>query len=1151
MSVDRYTIFLQILTCLCLSILLSGMGMSQAVYQPDLGSVPTPNVDEELAAFRVAEGFEINLFAANPDIAKPIQMNFDSQGRLWVAGSATYPHIVPGEIANDKIVVLEDRDADGVADRSTVFADKLLIPTGIAPGDGGVYVANSTELLHMKDTDGDGTADETKIVLSGFGTEDTHHILHTLQWGMDGALYMNQSIYIHSHVETPYGVRRLNGGGTWRFRPETLELSVFMKGLVNHWGHIFDDWGQSFMTDGAGGEGINYVFPGSTFLTSPGARKILHGLNPGSPKHCSLEIITGGGFPDDWQGNMITNDFRARRVCRFTLSEDGSGYSSKEMPEVVKTSHVSFRPVDVAVGPDGALYIADFYNPIIQHGEVDFRDPRRDHEHGRIWRVSRKGHDPLESPQIVGAPIEEILELLRRDEQFTRLHAKLELRERDPEEVLPKLSKWLSQLDRSDPQFEHLRLEALWTHQNIRRPNPTLLEELLKSDDHRVRAAAVRIIPHWSRSLNDPIEMLGRRIADNHPQVRLEAVRAIAEDPKVESVELALGVLDFEMDRFLDHALWLTVDQLTEVWYPAVQSGEEDLGGDPNKLLFALEVIDNPSIVGPLMTLLSSDDLDEASLQRTLQGIAKFGNADQMRAILDRALDPDEDDIHKASLLSTLLEAGKTRGMKPSGDLSPVQGLVTSDNSILRDLGIRAVGAWKIEDGIEEVAKIARNDNGMAAIDALADAGGQMSRETLLELTGPDKEIDMRVKATIGLTKIDLELAAIRAAEVLSTMEEGGDPTLLLNAFLQKKEGPEHLTLSLESKRIYPDVAKLGVRLIGGTGRPEPELIEALSKSGGLEMRRTEISADEMGQILSLVQSEGDADRGEILYRSQNMNCITCHAIAGSGGKVGPDLSTIGASAQDDYLVEALLLPNAKIKEGYHSKTIYTDDGEVFTGVPIRDTDSEMVIRDQFDDEVSIPKDSIESVEDALSLMPGGLTDLLTQSELADLVRFLSALGEEGPFAITTRPMVRTWEMLVDSPETKENLRATGMEPVVHNQSFSWAKVYSKVSGQLPLLGLPQFRIYGSYSGSGSTIFLRTHMETATPGKIGLRFEGVMPVAGWVGTHPIEIPDNPVLDLPEGTSTLTFAVSLDDNPGAIACEITEVQGSSASVKPKL
>src|SRR5262249_52228297 len=255
--------------------------------------VPDPDPELERKSFQVADGFEVNLFAADPLLAKPLQMAFDAAGRLWVASSEVYPQIKPGQQANDKIIVLEDTKGVGKADKVTVFADGLLIPTGIEPGDGGVYVANSTDLLHLWASKPGGKADRTRVVLSGFGTEDTHHMLHTLRWGPDGMLYMNQSIYIHSHIETPHGPRRLGGGGIWQFRPETMRLEVFARGWINPWGHLFDRWDQSFATDGAGGEGINYVLPGASYATAVGASRILAGLNPGSPKHCGAEILCG------------------------------------------------------------------------------------------------------------------------------------------------------------------------------------------------------------------------------------------------------------------------------------------------------------------------------------------------------------------------------------------------------------------------------------------------------------------------------------------------------------------------------------------------------------------------------------------------------------------------------------------------------------------------------------------------------------------------------------------------------------------------------------------------------------------------------------------------------------------------------------------
>ena len=487
-----------------LSVLLLILVMSAPALAQKDASIPDPDPEIERKSFQLADGFEVNLFAADPILAKPIQMNFDARGRLWVVSSEVYPQIEPGQSANDKVLILEDRDGDGRAEKTHVFADGLLIPTGVEPGDGGVYVANSTELLHLLDTDGDGKADRRRVVLSGFGTEDTHHILHTLRWGHDGMLYFSQSTYIHSHIETPHDVRRLNGGGIWQFRPETMQLEIFIRGLINPWGTHFDRYGQGFSTDGAGFEGVNYLVPGAAYAWAIGVPRVFKGLNLGSPKYCGLEIASGRHLPDGWQGNLITNDFRANRVCRFVLTDDGAGFALREQPELIKTRHPAFRPIDVKMGPDGAIYIADWYNPIIQHGEVDFRDPRRDHTHGRIWRVTAKGRPLVDRPKLADATVAALLEALKAPEDWTRHQAKRVLKERGSGAVEPEWAAWVARLDPADKEVEHHRLEALWTYQTINVVEPKLLAAVLKSSDARARAAATRVAGLWEDRLSDP-----------------------------------------------------------------------------------------------------------------------------------------------------------------------------------------------------------------------------------------------------------------------------------------------------------------------------------------------------------------------------------------------------------------------------------------------------------------------------------------------------------------------------------------------------------------------------------------------------------------------------------------------------------------------
>ena len=508
---------------------------------------PTPE-------FTVADDLEVTLWAENPQLNKPIQINFDPQGRLWVASSEAYPMIEVGQSSPDKILILEDTDKDGKADKSTVFADGLLIPTGVEPGDGGVYVAQSTDLLFLKDTDGDGKADFKQRVLSGFGTEDTHHNLHTLRWGPDGRLYMNQSIYTRTDTETPHGVVRLKAGGGFRFHTKSQRMEIFFRGLWNSWGHQFDAFGQSFLTDGAGFAGVAYAFPGAMFAPTPRARQQLDLISPGRyPKFCSKEIISGDSFPPEWQGSIVTCDFRANRVTRFSLQDQGAGFVTKQEDDLLRTSASTFRPIDVRQGPDGALYIADWSNPIINHGEVDFRDERRDRWHGRIWRVAWKGANKKPITDLTGLPIQQLLDNLKSDDRYTRDQSRRVLIDRRRETLTALTTWWRKQTDEVD------LLQGLWLAQAVDISSPSLLTRLLEAKDHRVRAAAVRVLSDWcdpNSEVDQPLfseaalSMFRSRIADTHPRVRLEAIRGLAKLDSADAANVALESLQHPRDRF-------------------------------------------------------------------------------------------------------------------------------------------------------------------------------------------------------------------------------------------------------------------------------------------------------------------------------------------------------------------------------------------------------------------------------------------------------------------------------------------------------------------------------------------------------------------------------------------------------------------------
>src|SRR5205807_5142537 len=255
--------------------------------------------------------------------------------------------------------------------------------------------------------------------------------------------------------------------------------------------------------------------------------------------------------------DLITNDFRGHRVCRFKVTRDGSAYASQEMTELIRSTHPAFRPVDVKMGPDGALYIVDWYNPIIQHGEVDFRDPRRDHTHGRIWRVTARGRPLVSRPQLAVASVDTLLDALKAPEDWTRHFANRVLSTHH-KAATQTLEAWVPKLDPGDPDYEHHLLEALWTYQTLDLVEPRLLNTLLHARDHHARAAATRVLRYWHARLPHPLELLAERVADDHPQVRLEAVRVLGSIGSRRAAELAMTALDRPVDKFIDYALWLT-----------------------------------------------------------------------------------------------------------------------------------------------------------------------------------------------------------------------------------------------------------------------------------------------------------------------------------------------------------------------------------------------------------------------------------------------------------------------------------------------------------------------------------------------------------------------------------------------------------------
>lgn len=551
---------------------------------------PAKNAQDEKAKsqFILQDGYEIELFASEADfpIVNPVSITFDAKGRMWVACMPSYPHYFPGSPPDDRLVILEDTNQDGKADKHAVFADSLYLPTGFELGQGGVYLTQAPDFVFLKDTDGDDRADFRQTLLSGFGTEDAHHVLNAYTWGPDGALYMHSGTFLHSQIETPYGPKRGAYGVTWRYEPRTMKLEPYISyPYANPWGNVFTRNGTHIIADVS--TGMNYFAPPLTVAIDypkkhMGMKDFL--TTKAKPKTCGVEVISSRAFPENAQGNVLFNTFIGfQGVRQHVPREEGSGIVADETTPLLQSKDPNFRPVDLKFGPDGALYVVDWYDPIIQHGEQGFRNPLRDHTRGRIWRITYKGKAPLKVVDLTQLRTTELLDWLKVYEDRERYRARVRLGDLPENEVLPALKQWLGSLDKKDPEYDYHRLEGLWLYQQLNRPQEALLAELLDTKDPHVRAAATRVLYYWAGQVSGAEEKLVALARDASPRVRLEAITALSHFQNETVVKALLAATEAPVDDYISYALIESFKHLRPVWMEMLKKNKNFLADEPEK----------------------------------------------------------------------------------------------------------------------------------------------------------------------------------------------------------------------------------------------------------------------------------------------------------------------------------------------------------------------------------------------------------------------------------------------------------------------------------------------------------------------------------------------------------------------------------------
>ena len=1093
--------------------------------------------EESLAQFTLAEGYEANLFASErefPELGNPVQFAFDARGRLWVCTMQTYPQYNPGTPVHDKVLILEDTDADGRADVCKVFADGLHLPTGIEFGRGGVYVAQQPDMMFLKDLDGDDRADVRERVLHGFDSADCHHALSTFTYDPGGGLYFQEGTFLHSQVESPWGPTRLANAGVFRWEPRTGRFGVFAPyNFANPWGHCIDRWGQNFVADASGG--ANYwgtAFSGD--IDYPDKRSVMKQfLTKQWRPTAGCEIVSSRNFPEEAQGDYLLNNcIGFHGVLQYRMRDEGAGFAADPVEPLLRSADQNVRPVDLEFGPDGALYVCDWFNPLVGHMQHSLRDPNRDHHHGRIWRV-RHTKRPLVTPaKIAGQPVPALLALFESEpEERTHARVRSELWNRDTTEVLTAVDRWTAALDPEGPDYEHHLLEALWLHQAHDVVHEGRLRAAVRSPDFRARAAATRVLCGWRDRIAQPLDLLATLVGDVHPRVRLEAVRALSFFHDEQALAIAQRTLLQPMDGYLHYTLGETINTLDR------RIRRRDPGF---------------SVAAPLVTLIERKQVPADRLDDVVKMICSRGSPVELASVFARALQGDYPSDLRLQVFNTLLDTATTRKVKPAGDLTAIGRVIRGEDNAdgrLRQAAVRLASAWRLDVSrdLGQIA-LAGADPALrsAAIAGLIAIGDRPALDTLEKLTAKGQPGPIRMAAVAGLAMSDIDRAAARAATVLAESDPRDDPAPLVEAFLNRKGGADALAAALARQSLPVDVAKLALRHMYSIGRSDKALSDTLSAAAGIAVDPPPPTPAEVARLAAEVAASGDAARGELVFRRADMSCLKCHALHKAGGDLGPELTSVGAVSPVEFVVNSILNPNLAIKEQYVTKIFQTVNGAVFTGIVLSRDAVRVQLKEASGKTITIPTADIEEEAEGQSLMPQGLAKFLTRDELVDLAKFVSELGRPGPYAVRTTPVIQRWRLFGDVQAIKSLGEKPEEAPTMAQfegrilGSDAWQPVYARTSGELPLDEL-------TGGDQAAMVYVQGEIRATEGGEVTVEIDAPGKFLAWLGTETHHGQRSFTTRLPRGTHKLTLRVAPTAPGQSVKVRVSSPAGSTAVV----
>lgn len=982
-----------------------------------VSSLPHRTPAEERKALHVPPGFEVQLVAAEPDIQKPLNLAFDDRGRLWVTDTVEYPYPAQeGTRPRDTVKVLADFAPDGKARSITTFADGLNIPIGVLPlpSARAALVHSIPHILLLKDDDGDGKADSREVLYGIFGHRDTHGMTNAFTWGFDGWVYACHGFSNDSKVQGKDGKPiAMNSGNTYRMRPDGSHAEYVTHGQVNPFGLAFDPLGNLYSCD-CHSRPVYQLLPGAWY---PSFGKPHDGLgfgpemvdhDHGSTGIAGISYYAAEQFPAAYRGTVFIGNVVTNRINHDRIEWRGSTPKGIEQPDFVWSEDNWFRPVDIELGPDGALYVADFYNRIIGHYEVPLTHPGRDRTSGRIWRIIYRGTDgKLPPPPLPGtvdrttSPVAALTNDLSDPNLAVRIAAANQLVERGGNEALVAMRSLLT-----SSAGAVAKAHALWVLQ--RRgvlDDQSIFSWYKDATDRTLRVHLLRILRERPQIDGGSRSIVLKDLAAQDPFVRRAAALALGTHPDFSHVKplLALRQSVSADDTHLLHVARMALrDQLrgTGVWGRLDGLGLSER--DRRDLADVAVGVPSAEAADYLLAHIRSLPESHENLLRYVHHIARHGAREARSRLLSVVLAGDRPTIERLALLQASQRGAQERGEPLDEEVRKhaeelCRKLLGSRTDHEVGLGIHAASEMALASLVPELRKVfqrndltqARRGEAMRTIAAIDPGQGvSLLRGMLLNSSA---SVEVRETAAIALANLDRPEAQGAVLEALPTAP-GPLQSTIAAALARRRDGADSLLKSIEAGKGSPRLLQERRVMIGLENAAIPHLQQRVA---GL-LKGLPPADQKLKELLrerksGYPRSARDPARGALVFEK---NCGICHQMEGKGAKVGPQLDGIG-SRGIDRLLEDVLDPNRNVDQNFRVTNLALDTGQVVSGLLLREEGEVLIVADAQGKEVRVSRKSVEERTTAqLSPMPANMAEQIPEAEFQDLMAYLLSRAE-------------------------------------------------------------------------------------------------------------------------------------------------------------